>query len=60
MAGRADRGRGRLAPEKLRLRQALAWLVIAEPGLGVLFPDGAGPVTWAPGTVPGSPVGAFA
>lgn len=36
------------AAEKVRLRQALAWLVAAGPGLGVLFPLGAGPVMQAP------------
>ncbi|MFJ4204233.1 hypothetical protein ACIP2Y_32015 [Streptomyces sviceus] len=38
----------RPAPEKLRLRPSLAWLVTAEPGLGALLPDGTGPVTLPP------------
>ncbi|WP_326663283.1 hypothetical protein [Streptomyces canus] len=38
----------RPAPEKLRLRQSLAWLVTAEPGLEALLPDGVGPVTLPP------------
>ncbi len=32
----------RPAPEKLRLRQALAWLVAADPGLRALLRTGRG------------------
>ena len=38
----------RSAPERLRLRQALAWLVTADPALGDLVPDVAGPVARIP------------